>query len=386
MKKTFILLVVIIMSFGSFLTGCEEDNSSVLSMTENISSNSASSKSSNVSSSDSESSTDSNSSSFKYKAPENSPVALHGKLSVDGNDLVDEHGEKFQLRGMSTHGLTWFPQFVDEGIYTTLRDDWNVNCIRLAMYVDESTTGGSEVCYLKNKQGSLDVLSDGIKACLDLGLYVIVDWHMLNPGDPTAYTEEAKAFFSVISTLYSDYPNIIYELCNEPNGDDITWNSHIKPYCDEVLSVIRQNDSDAVVIAGTATWSQDVHDVSQNLIDDPNVMYALHFYAGTNKASLRNRLSNTYNTGIPIFVSEFGVCDATGNGINDFDQATQWLTLLDELNISYMNWNISDKDEASSIFLPNSGVTGAGFTEANLTDSGKFIRNWFINRASQVGQ
>ena len=93
MKKTFILLVVIIMSFGSFLTGCEEDNSSVISLTENISSNSASSKSSNVSSSDSESSTDSNSSSFKYKAPENSPVALHGKLSVDGNDLVDEHGE-----------------------------------------------------------------------------------------------------------------------------------------------------------------------------------------------------------------------------------------------------------------------------------------------------
>ena len=34
----------------------------------------------------------------------------HGKLSVVGPDLVDEHGEKFQLVGISTHGLQWFAQ------------------------------------------------------------------------------------------------------------------------------------------------------------------------------------------------------------------------------------------------------------------------------------
>lgn len=384
MKKTLIVMLIAIISFGSVLTGCEEDSSSVISMTESISSKSASSKIDDSSKADSESKNDGKTSGL-YKAPENSPVALHGKLSVQGSDLVDEHGEKFQLRGLSTHGLTWYPQFVNEGIYATLKDDWKANCIRLAMYVDESTTGGSDVTYLNNKQGSLNILSEGIKACLDLGLYVIIDWHVLNPGDPTAYTDEARAFFGVMSSLYAGYPNIIYEICNEPNGDEITWNSHIKPYCDEIVSVIRGNDSEAVIIAGTATWSQDIHDVSHNLLDEKNIMYALHFYAGTHKASLRNRLINTYNSGIPVFVSEFGVCDATGNGINDFDQTMQWLNLLDELNISYINWNISDKDESSSIFLNNSGVTGYGFTEANLTDSGRFIRNWYIDRALQLG-
>lgn len=35
------------------------------------------------------------------------PVSRHGRLSVKGADLVDASRNKFQLRGISTHGINW---------------------------------------------------------------------------------------------------------------------------------------------------------------------------------------------------------------------------------------------------------------------------------------
>ena len=105
----------------------------------------------------------------------------------------------------------------------------------------------------------------------------------------------------------------IYEICNEPNGG-ITWTGGIKSYCQSVVSAIRKYDSDAIIICGTGTWSQDIDQVLGNKLSDKNCVYALHFYADTHRDWLRNRLQNCYNKGLPVLVSEFGTCDASGNG------------------------------------------------------------------------
>ena len=67
------------------------------------------------------------------------PLARHGRLSVKGVDLVDQSQKKFQLRGVSTHGINWDvgSPYVNEAAFRTLRDDWGVNAIRLAMYTSE---------------------------------------------------------------------------------------------------------------------------------------------------------------------------------------------------------------------------------------------------------
>lgn len=216
------------------------------------------------------------------------PVATHGQLSVKGTQLVDKNGNGYQLRGMSTHGITWFPDFINENSFRTLRDDWNTNVVRLAMYVDE---WGNGQCYMKNKDGSRQLLEKGVDICIKLGMYVIIDWHVLNPGDPTAYTDEAISFFNDISKKYADYPNIIYEIVNEPNGN-ATWGGVIKPYAEKVIPVIRKNDKDAVIIVGTPTWSQDIDQALADPLDFDNVMYALHFYAATHTDWLRERTEN----------------------------------------------------------------------------------------------
>lgn len=375
-KRLLSLMLSIAMTMGIFCSCSQESEST----TDNSTSQSTS-QSSSTSGESNDSSTIGAPAEF-VEAPEGTPVAEHGQLSVNVNQLVDESGEPYQLRGMSTHGITWYPDYVCEESFTELRDVWKVNCIRIAMYVDENN---NSMCYMKKPEYSKELMIKGINLCLELGLYVIVDWHVLNPGDPTAYTEEAKAFFEEIATMYSEYPNIIYELCNEPNGSDVTWNDKIYPYCNEVLSVLRPLDDDAVVIAGTGNWSQDINLVQSNMLDDPNVMYALHFYSATHGQWLMQRLDSCYNNGIPVFVSEFGCCAASGDEVYDLEACDEWLDLLDMYNVSYMNWALANKDELCCAIASDCD-TLSGWTDDQLTEGGVYIKNRLIARAESLGE
>ena len=299
------------------------------------------------------------------------PVSQHGQLSVKNGQLVDKSGKGYQLRGMSTHGLTWFPEFVNESAFKTLRDDWNTNVVRLAMYVDE---WGNGQCYMGNKSGSLELLEKGVDICIKLDMYVIIDWHVLNPGDPSKYTNEAKSFFETVSKRYAKYPNVIYEICNEPNGGE-SWSGNIKPYAEKIIPVIRKNAPNSVIIVGTPTWSQEIDKPLSDPLNYKNVMYAFHFYAATH-AGLRSNVENCVAQGLPVFVSEFGTCDASGGGANDFNETQKWLSYFDKQGISYCNWSICNKDETCSVLRPGTSANG-NWSESDLTENGKWMRNWF---------
>jgi len=298
------------------------------------------------------------------------PVSQHGQLSVKNGQLVDKSGKGYQLRGMSTHGLTWFPEFVNESAFKTLRDDWNTNVVRLAMYVDE---WGNGQCYMGNKSGSLELLEKGVDICIKLDMYVIIDWHVLNPGDPSKYTNEAKSFFETVSKRYAKYPNVIYEICNEPNGG-ASWSGNIKPYAEKIIPVIRKNAPNSVIIVGTPTWSQEIDKPLSDPLNYKNVMYAFHFYAATH-AGLRSNVENCVAQGLPVFVSEFGTCDASGGGANDFNETQKWLSYFDKQGISYCNWSICNKDETCSILRPGTSANG-NWSESDLTENGKWIHDW----------
>ena len=298
------------------------------------------------------------------------PVSQHGQLSVKNGQLVDKNGKGYQLRGMSTHGLTWCPEFVNESAFKTLRDDWNTNVVRLAMYVDE---WGNGQCYMGNKSGSLELLEKGVDICIKLDMYVIIDWHVLNPGDPSKYTNEAKSFFETVSKRYAKYPNVIYEICNEPNGG-ASWSGNIKPYAEKIIPVIRKNAPNSVIIVGTPTWSQEIDKPLSDPLSYKNVMYAFHFYAATH-AGLRSNVENCVAQGLPVFVSEFGTCDASGGGANDFNETQKWLSYFDKQGISYCNWSICNKDETCSVLRPGTSANG-NWSESDLTENGKWMRNW----------
>lgn len=296
------------------------------------------------------------------------PVANHGKLSVKGTNLVDKNGNPFQIKGVSTHGIQWFPEYVNEDAFKTIRDEWGANCIRLAMYTDESG-----YCNGGDKASIKQTVNDGVSYATDLGMYVIIDWHILHDLDPNKYKTEAISFFDEMSKKYKDYDNVIYEICNEPNGGT-TW-SQVKSYAEEVIPVIKANNPDAIIIVGTPTWSQDVDQAAKDPIKGyTNIMYTIHFYAATHKDDLRNKMSSAIASGLPIFCTEFGICDASGNGSIDKDSANKWIASMNDNNVSYCIWNLSNKNESSSLI--SSGCDKkSGWTESELSEEGK----WYVD-------
>ena len=292
------------------------------------------------------------------KQEKNNYVSYNGKLKVDGVNLVNQYGEKIILKGVSSHGLQWFNNLITDSNIKTLKS-WGSNVFRLAMYTKE---GG----YIDNKS-IYDTLVNDVDMIIKNDMYVIIDWHILSDNNPNTHVNEAKEFFDKISLKYKDTPNVIFEICNEPNGST-NWYD-VKSYADQVIPVIRKN-SDAVILVGTPNWSQDVDSVIGNKLEYSNIMYSLHFYTGTHKEYLRDKATKAISNGIPVFVSEWGVSDASGNGGVYLDEADVWMKYLNDNNISYINWSLSDKNESSALLLPNSSV----INDNTLSESGKYIK------------
>lgn len=302
--------------------------------------------------------------------------ASAGRLHVKGTKLVDKKGHEVQLRGVSTHGLSWYPQYVNDKCFAQLHDKWGANVVRLAMYTEEYNGYCSGDA--KNRSDLKKLIKKGVRLAKKHKMYVIVDWHILSDGNPNSHKKEAKAFFREMSREFKGYNNVIYEICNEPNNGT-SW-KEIKSYAKSVISTIRKNDKKAVIVVGTPTWSQDVDQAAADPIKGDNIMYALHFYAATHKTDLRNKMTAAINKGLPVFVTEYGICDASGNGAIDKKEADRWIQTMDEYGVSYIAWNLSNKQESSSI-IKSSCPKVSGFKKSELSDEGRWLYHLLRKKA-----
>ena len=266
--------------------------------------------------------------------------SINGALQVKGKYLVDQYGDNVTLRGVSTHGLTWFPEVIDPRVFKTLAKDWRCNLVRLVAY---SQVYCEDV---EDAEAILDLLDKGINYAIENDMYVLVDWHILEDNDPNIHKEEAARFFEYISKKYANVPNVLYEICNEPNGGT-TW-SDISAYANEIIPVIRANSPDSVVIVGTPDYDRSPIVAAMSPLDFENVMYTFHFYAGSHYDVLDAQLRVALDRGLPIFVTECGVSEESGDGKLDFENAAKWFTLLKQNNISYTVWSLSNKKESSA--------------------------------------
>lgn len=297
-------------------------------------------------------------------------VKKFGHLKVTGSTLCDYRGNPVQLKGMSSHKLQHFGRFMNVDTFRWLRDVWKCSVVRAALYT-------SEHGYISNFKNKLkEKVIEIVEAAIKIDIYVIIDWHILSDGDPNIYKEESKDFFIEMATTFGEYPHVIYEICNEPNGKTVTWKDKIKPYAEYIVPAIREIDPDNIIIVGTGNWSQDIHDAAEDSLDYENIMYTCHFYAGTHTAWLRNRvkecITGKYKNIIPVFITEWGTTNHTGNGILYKEEASAWISFMAENNISWVNWSLSDMPESSAALLPGASYTG-GWPMDTLSESGTFV-------------
>ncbi len=303
----------------------------------------------------------------------------YGAIHVEDGNLVDEDGNSVQLTGVSSHGLSWYPEYITEETISSLRDNWGINVIRLAMYTSDYNgycVAGSDI-----QETLKDNIDEAISAATVNDMYVIIDWHILNDGDPNEYKSEAIQFFGEMVRKYKDYDNVIYEICNEPNGET-TWDD-VRRYANEVIPVIRNVNKDALILVGTPEWSSDLESVMDNPLDFDNIMYTYHFYGSSHGDSYRENLTSALEDGLPVFISEYGFTSADGDGDIDESEAEAWMEIIDEYNLSSCIWNLSNKDETSALINSDCEKT-ADFLYDDLSEHGKYFFDYLTDNTDEA--
>jgi len=290
-------------------------------------------------------------------------------LKITNGHLMNSKNEKIQLKGMSLFWSQWAPKFYNFETVKNLKEEWNINIIRAAMAVEHDG-------YLENPQREKEKVKQIIEAAIDLDLYVIVDWHDHHAED---HLQEAKQFFAGIARDYGHRPNLIYEIYNEPL--DVSWSNVLKIYHEEVISAIRAHDDDNLIIVGTPKWSQRVDLAAEDPIEEKNIAYTLHFYAGTHRQELREIAKTAMEKGIALFVTEFGTTNADGDGPVYAEETREWFEFMDQNNLSWCNWSITAKDESSAALLPGTTPSGINRKE-NISTSGKLVRDELLESSN----
>ena len=298
-------------------------------------------------------------------------VKKHGQLSVKGTQLVDKNQNPIVLRGVSLGWHSMWPRFYNKKAVGWLAKDFKCNVVRAAMGIEAGAHS-----YMKEPEFSKDKIEAVIKGAINSDIYVIIDWHSHNIN-----LKEATVYFDEISKKYGKYPNVIYEVFNEPDNE--TW-SEVKVYSEAIIKVIRTNDPDNIILVGSPRWDQDVHLPAADPIKGyDNLMYTMHFYAATHKKELRDRTDEALKSGLPIFVSESAGMEATGNGPLDYKSWQEYIDWMEERKISWITWSISDKDETCSM-LKKSAKSEGKWKDDDLKESGlktrEFLRNYNVKQ------
>lgn len=288
-------------------------------------------------------------------------VKENGQLRVEGTQLVNEKGNPIVLRGVSFGWHSLWPRFYNKKAVKWLKKDWNCNVVRAAMGIEHGDNN-----YLENPSFSKEKIKAIIDGAIKEDIYVIIDWHSHNVN-----LEEAKAFFNEISKEYGKYPNIIYEIFNEPDHE--TW-GEVKAYSEEVIRIIRSNDSDNIILVGSPKWDQDVHlPAADPIVGYDNLMYTMHFYAATHEKWLRDRVDEAMEKGLPIFISESAGVEATGDGPLNEVAWQEYINWMESKKLSWITWSISDKEETCSMLLKSAASTG-NWKPSDLRESGSKTR------------
>jgi endoglucanase len=291
-------------------------------------------------------------------------VTAHGRLQTAGNRIVGADGQPVSLAGVSYGWSQWeAARFYNAGVVDWLKQDWHASIIRAPLGVHE------EEGYLQHPARNLARVIRVVDAAIAADLYVIIDWHDHHAPDHTA---QAVAFFADMARRYGQHPHVIYEIFNEPLAK-VSWAQQVKPYAEKVIAAIRAIDPDNLIVVGTPNFSQNVDVAAADPIKDANVAYALHFYAGTHKQSLRTRATKALGLGAALFVTEWGTCDASGDGAVNEKSVGEWLAFLRENQLSHCNWAVYDKKETAAIVRRSASSKGH-WLDGDLSPSGKFVR------------
>lgn len=268
----------------------------------------------------------------------------NGLLHVADGKLVNEAGNPIQLKGLANFYLSVQPQLARKSVFNRMKEEWGANVLRLPVNVDTSFWGTPEKGYAsgsdEDRARITATLDKAIAAAREAGMYAIVEWVVLEEENPLKEIEYAKKFWEYVSSTYKDDKHIIYEICNEPNGE-ATWDD-VKKYCSVIIPLIRNNDPDSLILVGTPDFSADLYAPMKDPLQYDNIMYVFHEYTGHNSEFEIEieQIDKAMEAKLPVFMTEVAGTDAEQEDYYDMETIQQWMPIVEKYNISYIVWKL----------------------------------------------
>ncbi len=373
-------------------------------------------------------------------------------IRVDGSSLKNQRNEIIQLRGVSIMGMEYvaingytisgrkdndpFPN-VFESIWTALHR-WHINSLRIPL---------NEVSYLGircvteytgpayGKPGIVQEsdpwhnyrsrLREVINRATMEGLYIIIDLHWSAPDDPQNKVDSVTTqcptdfnplpdishaidFWKAVATDYKDYPNVIFELFNNPyidqwrhfSGNEISaWqafrdgtlvNSYLPLWptiknhnwqsagIQQLVDAVRSTGATNVVLAGGLARSSNLDSWLTYKPSDPLNQLAAAWHAFPSTGSTWGDKCYSYpgiwcddraysyaaaiiSANYPVIVTEFADRNASGTIGAPF--ASALLPRLDAMGISYLGWTFVAATQDYILIKDDLGTPTDGYGE-----------------------
>jgi endoglucanase len=327
-------------------------------------------------------------------------------VRVQGNHLIDANGNKLQLRGVDVSGLEFAPidgnpqpdGWGGQKPNLAAIAAWKVNALRVplneASYLGYMTYNTDGSTHNPDPMGNYkQVVQQIVTDATARGMYVILDLHknapkatingaltQIAPESATqnqmADADNSVAFWTAVANDFKSYPNVIFDLFNEPYfdnvvaptgvsgvnvawtilrdggtntlfyGDNTTFQQHwTSAGMQAMLNAVRDTGATNVIMTAGVSWAQDTSQWVQFAPTDPLQQLACswHAYPGSDPAGPGFPQNWTWaaailNAGYPIIIGETGDRSSSGSTAPFMAVLLPWADLNDVSVVSW-SWN-----------------------------------------------
>ncbi|MCR4730938.1 MAG: glycoside hydrolase family 5 protein [Saccharofermentans sp.] len=272
-------------------------------------------------------------------------VERYGNLTTKGTMLWSSKGEQVVLKGMSSYGIQDCMNFFTPDVVKTLAEDWGCDVLRITI------NGDADTGYMKEPDKYFDPICKIIDMCVEQGIYIIIDWNVGYDKEATETKKAAVDLFTRLTAIYSDSPNLIFEIANDDSTPDEAnpikdeWTKVTVPFVTDVIKAIRTNSHKSLVIVDAPGNGLDIGAVvdSKTKLKFDNIAYACRIFSGTHGEEQREAIQKALKKEYCMFVSEWGLCSIDMKGGIYYLESDKWLEFLSEYRVSWCIYAIGSK-------------------------------------------
>ncbi len=293
---------------------------------------------------------------------------IDGPYYTKGNRIYGSDNYPYLFHGIARDDLEYFCQgdghytakdlaYMGLGNNSTNQTYWEGNVVRLPLSENFWLYGQpSDNCTSNQYQALVKKTVDSLTS-MNLNVILNLQWtnaggQAFGSGTQLAMPDaDSITFWQQIAMLYASYPNVLFEIFNEPHiyswpcwvngcqivGDVGTNNQHYTPYAgvgmQKLVDTVRATGATNLILVGGLDWGYNLSQLPTYHLRGNNIVYDTHPYDYYGKQPSNWEADfGTVSSLFPLFSAESGEYDCGTSYMS------QLISYFDAHNISWVGW------------------------------------------------